>query len=106
MAGLPRNLHSTVSFIPMWHWTDQKIRVHAFCCVLSLLLLNLLRREVAQKYEKMSLQKILDTLSDVREILLLYPDKLKPIRDLSKRNNVQKRFYDILELDKFAPKLR
>lgn len=98
--------HSTVSFIPMWHWTDQKIRVHAFCCVLSLLLLNLLRREVAKEYEKMSLQKILDTLSDIREILLFYPDKLKPIRQLSKTNNVQKRFYDILELDKFAPKLR
>ena len=55
--------HSTVSFMPMWHWTDQKIRVHAFCYVISLLLLNLLQREITRKYKKMSLEEIADKLS-------------------------------------------
>ena len=34
-----------VAFMPMWHWTDQKIRVHAFTCVLALLLLRLIALE-------------------------------------------------------------
>jgi len=95
--------HSTVSFIPMWHWTDQKIRVHAFCCVISLLLLNLLQREVAKKYQKMSLERIIQELSDIEELLLFYPDIMKPVRKLSKRDDIQDKFYQILNLDEFAP---
>jgi transposase len=96
--------HSTVSFIPMWHFTDQKIRVHAFCCVISLLLLNLLQREIAKNYQKMSLEEITDKLSDIKESLLFYPDTMKPIRKLSKRDDVQQRLHQILGLGEFAPK--
>jgi len=32
------NGSSVVSFSPMYHWTDQKIRVHAFYCVVALML--------------------------------------------------------------------
>jgi len=95
--------HSTVSFIPMWHFTDQKIRVHAFCCVLSLLLLNLLQREVARYYQKMSLGKIADKLSDIKEILLFYPGTMKPDRKLSRRDDVQEKLYQILNLAEFSP---
>ena len=34
-----------VSFSPMFHWTDQKIRVHAFYCVLALAVARLMVRE-------------------------------------------------------------
>jgi len=95
--------HSTVSFIPMWCWTDQKIRVHAFCCVISLMLLNLLQREVAKKYQKMSLEKIPDKLSDIKEILLFYPDTMKPGRKLSRRVDIQEKLYQILNLGEFSP---
>jgi transposase len=37
-----------LSFRPTFHWTDQKLRVHAFYCVLALMILNLLRRKLAQ----------------------------------------------------------
>jgi transposase len=33
-----------VSFSPMHHWTDQKIRVHLFTCVLALAVAHLMRR--------------------------------------------------------------
>jgi len=89
--------------MPMWHFTDQKIRVHAFCCVLSLLLLNLLEREVAKHYQKMSLAQIADKLSDIKEILLFYPDTMKPVRKLSKRDDIQEKLYQILNLKEFAP---
>jgi len=32
-----------VAYHPGYHWTDSKIRVHAFVCVLALLLLKLLQ---------------------------------------------------------------
>ena len=38
--------HRVVSFSPMFHWTDQKIRVHVFYCVLALAVANLMAREV------------------------------------------------------------
>ena len=96
--------HSTVSFIPMWHFTDQKIRVHALCCIISLLLLNLLQREVTKHYQKMSLDKIAEKLSDIKEILLFYPNTMKPDRKLSKKDDVQEKLYQILNLAEFAPK--
>src|SRR5207245_1766960 len=34
-----------VSFSPMHHWTDHKIRVHVFYCVLALAIAHLMRRE-------------------------------------------------------------
>ena len=86
---------STVSFMPMWHWTDQKIRVHAFYCVISLLLLNLLQKQTTRKYKKMSLEEIADKLSDVKEILLFYPDTMKPARKLSEKDDMQERLYQI-----------
>ena len=36
-----------VSFSPAFHWTDQKLRVHVFYCVLALLLSSLLQRKAA-----------------------------------------------------------
>jgi len=87
----------------MWHFTDQKIRVHAFCCALSLLLLNPLQREVARHYQKMSLDRIADKLSDIKEILLFYPGTMKPDRKLSRRDDVQEKLYQILNLAEFAP---
>ena len=37
-----------VSFSPMFHWTDQKIRVHVFYCVVALAIAHLMRRQAAQ----------------------------------------------------------
>jgi transposase len=34
---------------PQYHWTDQKIQVHSFCCVLGYLLVALLRREARRQ---------------------------------------------------------
>jgi len=96
--------HSTVSFIPMWHCIDQKIRVHVFCCVISLLLLNLLQRGITKKYKKMSLEGIIEELSDIEELLLFYPNIMKPVRKLSKKEDIQEKLYQILNLGEFAPK--
>jgi len=61
-----------LTFRPTFHWTDQKLRVHAFYCVLALLLLNLLRRKLAKAGIPLSVVKMMDTLTDIHEVTLLY----------------------------------
>jgi transposase len=55
---------------PMFHWTDSKIQVHAFYCVLALLLTSLLQRELAQKGEPLSINRMLEELGGIRETLM------------------------------------
>ncbi len=58
---------------PQYHWTDDKIRVHALICVLAVTLAHLLRREVARGGIELSLPDLLQELTDVQEVLLEYP---------------------------------
>ena len=48
-----------VSFSPMFHWTDQKIRVHVFYCVLALAVARLMAREAEHAGLHMSVRELL-----------------------------------------------
>jgi transposase len=63
-----------LSFRPTYHWTDQKLRVHALFCVIALMITTLLRRQLARAGISVSLARMLDELSHVREVSLLYRD--------------------------------
>jgi transposase len=54
---------------PQYHWTDQKIQVHSFCCVLGYLLAALVRREARRQGRSESLAKLLEMLSGIRAVL-------------------------------------
>ncbi len=58
---------------PAYHWTDQKIRVHGFYCVLALLLATLARKCVIEAGIDLSLPAMLKELSAVREVAVIYP---------------------------------
>ncbi len=58
---------------PRLHWTDQKIRVHAFYCVMALTLVSLLKRELASKGLSISTQSLMSNLNDIRESIIVYP---------------------------------
>ena len=62
-----------VRFRPAHHWTDQKLRVHAFTSVLALLLCSLLRRELSRKGIEVSLDRMLATLDTIREVRCCSP---------------------------------
>lgn len=64
-----------LSWSPVFHWTDQKIRVHAFYCVLALTLTALLRRELHQKGIDLSIPALGDTLSGIQEVAVIYPSE-------------------------------
>lgn len=93
-----------VSWQPLHHWTNQKIRVHAFYCVLALLLSSLLRRTLAQKGVEMSIVKILSTLSNVNEVALLYRgprSRLHPVIRLNRLTPLQKQLIEALGLKRY-----
>jgi transposase len=58
---------------PIYHWTDQKIRVHLFCCVLALLLTNTIWQQAANAGITASPERLLDALAELDQIELVYP---------------------------------
>jgi transposase len=96
-----------VSFSPMFHWTDQKIRVHVFYCVLALAVAHLLRRQAAQAGIVMSVRELLATLAGIQETVLLYQGargRPRARHVLTEMNPIQQRLYDLFSLDAYAPK--
>ncbi len=90
---------------PRLHWTDQKIRVHAFYCVVALTLVSLLRRELASKGLNISTQCLMENLNAIRESIIVYPqsgDKPPKLScSLSRLSKTQKTLYNLLDLDRF-----
>ena len=95
-----------VSFSPMFHWTDQKIRVHVFSCVLALAVAHLLRRQAAQAGLHLSVRELLGTLAGIQETVLLYQGQRGRPRArhvLTEMDPIQQRLYDLFGLDAYAP---
>jgi len=55
------------SIRPQYHWTDQKIRVHIFCCLLGLVLTALLRKEMEENGIVVENGALIDELTKIRE---------------------------------------
>jgi len=95
-----------VSFSPMFHWTDQKIRVHAFYCVLALTVARLMTREADRHGMHLSLRELLDTLADIQETVLLYQGERgrpRARRMLTEMTPTGRRLYNLFGLDAYAP---
>jgi transposase len=96
-----------VSFSPMHHWTDSKIRVHVFYCVLALAVAHLMRRHAAQAGLHLSVQELLDELAGIQETVLLYHDggKGRPRvqRMLTDTSPTQQRLADLFDIHQYAP---
>ena len=71
-----RSIKNTFALRPQW--TDQKIAVRVFCCVLALLLCSLLQREMHRRGLTKSAFELVDQLGRIREIGVIYPSK-KPV---------------------------
>lgn len=56
---------------PQYHWTDQKIKVHTFCCLLGLVLGGLLYRKVRCEGVEISPVRLIEQLSKVREAIIM-----------------------------------
>jgi transposase len=58
---------------PMHPWTDSKIRVHAFYCMLGISLLQYLHRQAQAAWAGISMEQLLEELRQIQEFVLLYP---------------------------------
>jgi transposase len=96
-----------VSFGPMHHWTDQKIRVHVFYSVLALTVAHLMRRHAHQAGLHMSVRELLHELAGIQETVLLYHDggkgRPRARRMLTDTTETQNRLAEIFTLDRYAP---
>ncbi|MGH7068415.1 MAG: IS1634 family transposase [Acidimicrobiales bacterium] len=96
-----------VSFSPMFHWTEQKIRVHAFYCVLALMVARLMVREVDRAGMHQSVRELLATLGGIQETVLLYQGETGRPRARRMLTDIEpdaKHLYDLFGLEDYAPK--
>jgi transposase len=92
---------------PMFHWTDQKIRVHALYSVAALAVAHLMRRQAHHANIDLSVRELLRHLNAINEITMLYPNEGKgrprARRALTDLDPTQKRLYKLFDLDTYAP---
>lgn len=58
---------------PMYHWTDSKIRVHAFYCMLGISLLQYIHKKAQTAWAGLSMEQLLEELRQIQQLTLLYP---------------------------------
>jgi len=96
----------TGTWWPMFHWTDPMIHVHAFYCSLALLLRALLMKKASQANILVSMNKLHEELSGIREVNNVFRKKKnrKPTQSVvSKQNEVQKRLFELFKMKRFLP---
>jgi transposase len=92
---------------PMHHWTDQKIRVHAFYCMLGISLLQYVRRQAEPAWPGLSTEQLLDQLRQIQKYNLLYPPQggkgpNRVATVLSKQSLIQQALTKALGLDQLG----
>lgn len=96
-----------LTFRPTFHWTDQKLRIHAFYCVLGLMLASLLRRKLAQSGLDLSLAEMMRALAGIHEVALIYrtAEGLPEFRrlSLSRLDKLQQKLVRLLDLTRHCP---
>jgi transposase len=94
----------TAPFQPVRHWTDQKIVVHAFICILGLLLFKLLQLRLKETGITLSLELIKDELSSV-QLGLWVTRSGKLLKIISDRSKLQAKMFATLSLQNVASML-
>ena len=72
------------SVYPQFHWTDQKIKVHTFICLIGLLLSQILWKRAREAGYSLSMESLIDRLTRVRmaEVVILTGFKAKPVKEI------------------------
>ena len=89
---------------PMFHWTDRMIRVHGLYCSIALLLRALIMKKTKDAGISISMNKLHDKLSGMREVVNIFGTKRKKeVRQsvLSKLDPLQKRLLEIFQMNDY-----
>lgn len=73
--------HHTVH--PQYHWTDQKIEVHTFICLIGLLLSQVLWKKARDAGYTVSIENLIDRLTEIRKAEIITVNGLKgnPVKE-------------------------
>jgi transposase len=102
------------SFSPAFHWTDQKLRVHAFYCTLALMIVSLIERQIRhagieQDGLPLGSKLAMRLLTEINEVTLIYPPaggrqgRPRVRTTLAEMDDTQQQLYDALDLQTLAP---
>ena len=95
---------------PLYHWTDSKIRVHAFYCLLGLSLLHYVHRQAQAFWPSITIEELQKELEQIQQFVLLYPAQgAGPYRTatvLSTQSLIQKGLTETLGLQQLATTAR
>ena len=89
---------------PMHHWTDSKIEVHAFYCMLGISLLQYMHKQAETVWPGLSMEQLLGELRQIQQFELLFPGphgKGQPrvVTVVSKQTLVQQSLAQALDLN-------
>jgi transposase len=93
---------------PMFHFTDQKIKVHGLYCTISMLLQSLIRRKIKQANINISMERLLKELTEIKEVINYYPAKNKSSKHLNKcstftkMDELKQRLFDLFDIDRYS----
>jgi transposase len=91
---------------PLHHWTDSKIRVHAFYCLLGLSLLHYVLRQAQAFWPQLTVERLQEELEQIQQFVLLYPalggGPHRTATVLATQSLVQKGLVDTLGLDQLV----
>jgi transposase len=78
-----------VAFMPQYHWTDSKIRIHAFICVAALTYLTVLKTRLAKAGITLSASSLMEELRSLRTAIYWMPTERKARRILEEPTPTQ-----------------
>ena len=95
---------------PLHHWTDDKIRVHAFTCMLGVSLLQYVQQRAASVYPGLSMEELKKELAAIEQVELLYPRQgakgpSRLVSIASKQSLVQHALVQALDLEELIKSL-
>jgi transposase len=82
---------------PQFHWTDQKLHVHVFTCVLGYLLARLLHLRAQRAGYRHGMEHLLDTLADVKRVTVVRTTSPRSLRVASQLEDVAPELATLIE---------
>lgn len=85
---------------PIFHWTDEKIRVHLFTCVLAYRLCCLLLKELKDNGIETSIDRLMDGMSGIKRVETFFDsfDKPQKVRSFTRGNELAQQVEEIYQL--------
>jgi transposase len=93
-----------LSVRPIYHWTDSSIRGHLFACVLGLLILTLLTRQIQRFDPEVTFDSILEDLDQIKISTIKLPGWNGSIKRINHMEKKSSNLFELLNLTQFLEK--